>query len=158
MLPPAMVSFTIHSRDGKQFHTAEQYMMYHKALVMGDTEVADRIAATDTPAKAKQLGREVRNFQQKIWDDNCDRVVEEGNYAKFKQNEQLKTVLLGTGQRTLVETSPNHRLWCIGFNSEEAEGDEDKWGQNELGNALERMGTRETAEGYVIGFARSGWY
>jgi ribA/ribD-fused uncharacterized protein len=130
------------SADEKQFHTAEQYMMYHKALLMGDTEVADRIAATDTPAKAKQLGREVRNFQQKIWDDNCDRVVEEGNYAKFEQNEQLKTVLLGTGQRALVETSPNDRLWGIGFNSEDAEGNEDKWGQNKLGKALERARER----------------
>ncbi|KAF2625526.1 GroES-like protein [Macroventuria anomochaeta] len=81
---------------------------------MGNTEVADRIAEADTPAKAKQLGREVRNFQQKIWDDNCDRVVEEGNYAKFKRNEKLKEILLGTEQRALVETSPNDRLWNIG--------------------------------------------
>jgi len=102
-------------------------MMYHKALLMGDTELAEGITATDTPAKAKQLGREVQNFQQQIWDDNCDRVVEEGNYAKFKQNEQLKAVLLGTGQRALVETSPNDRLWGISFNPE-AEGNEDKWG------------------------------
>lgn len=30
--------------DGKHFHTAEQYMMYHKAPLMGDKEVAERIA------------------------------------------------------------------------------------------------------------------
>lgn len=75
------------SADGKQFHTAEQYMMYYKALLMDDTEVAEGVTATDTPAKAKQLGREVRNFQRQIWDDSCGRIVEDGNYAKFKQNE-----------------------------------------------------------------------
>lgn len=130
------------SADGKQFHTTEQFMMYHKALLMGDTEVAEKIAGTDTPAKAKQLGREVGYFQQQIWNDNCDRVVEEGNHAKFKQNEELRAVLLGTGQRALVETSPNDRLWGIGFNSEEAEGNEEKWGQNKLGKALERVRER----------------
>lgn len=117
-------------------------MMYHKALLMGDTEAAEKIAKADTPAKAKQLGREVRNFQQKIWDDNCDRVVEEGNYAKFKQNKKLKVVLLGTGQRSLVETSPNDRLRGVGFNSDDAKGNEDKWGLNKLGKALERARER----------------
>lgn len=130
------------SADGKQFHTTEQYMMYHKALLMGDTEAAEKIAKAVTPAKAKQLGCEVRNFQQKIWDDNCDRVVEEGNYAKFKQNEKLKVVLLGTGQRVLVKTSPNDRLRGVGFNSDDAKGNEDKWGLNKLGKALERARER----------------
>ncbi|KAM3425073.1 hypothetical protein BST61_g7040 [Cercospora zeina] len=128
--------------DGRDFHTAEQYMMYHKALLMGDEEVADKIAKADTPAKAKQLGREVKNFQQDQWDQNCDRIVEEGSYLKFKQNEKLGKILLGTGNRQLVETSPNDRLWGIGFNSEEAEGNEDKWGDNRLGKALERARER----------------
>ncbi|KAJ4378300.1 hypothetical protein N0V86_006000 [Didymella sp. IMI 355093] len=99
--------------------------MYHKALLIGNTEVAERVAEVDTPAEAKQLGRE-------IW-DNCDRVVEEGNYAKFGQNEELRMVLLKTGQRALVETSPNDRLWSIGFDSEYAEGNEEKWRLTQIG-------------------------
>lgn len=59
-------------------------MMYHKARLMGNTEVAKRIAAASAPAKAKHLGCEVRNFQQRIWDDNCDKFVEKGNYARFE--------------------------------------------------------------------------
>ncbi|USW49289.1 Putative YbiA-like superfamily protein [Septoria linicola] len=128
--------------DGKEFHTAEQYMMYHKALLMNDEEVAEKIAQADTPAKAKQLGREVKNFKQEIWDQMCDKVVEEGSYQKFKQNEKLGKILLGTGDRQLVETSPNDRLWGIGFNSDEAEGNEDQWGENKLGKALERARER----------------
>ena len=58
---------------------------------------------------------------------------------KFSQNEELKEVLLGTGDRQIIETSPNDRLWGIGFNSEEAEGNESNWGENKLGKALERV-------------------
>lgn len=96
----------------------------------------------DTPAKAKQLGREVKDFKQDVWDKNCDAVVEEGSYQKFKQNKELLNVLLGTGERQLVETSPNDRLWGVGFNSDQAEGNEREWGQNKLGKALERARER----------------
>lgn len=128
--------------DGKSFHTSEQFMMYHKALLMNDQEVAEKILAAKTPAQAKSLGREVKNFKQEIWDANCDRVVEEGQYLKFKQNERLRQVLLGTGQREIVETSPNDRLWGIGWNTEEAEDHLEEWGQNKLGKALMRARER----------------
>lgn len=100
------------------------------------------ISNSDTPAKAKQLGREVKGFNQDIWDKKCDAVVEEGSYQKFKQNDKLLQVLLGTGERQLVETSPNDRLWGVGFNSDDAEGNEHEWGQNKLGKALERARER----------------
>lgn len=109
---------------------------------MKDEEVANKILDADTPGKAKALGREVKNFQQSIWDENCDRVVEEGSYLKFSQNEDLGKVLLGTGERELIETSPNDRLWGVGFNSDEAEGKESEWGENKLGKALERARDR----------------
>lgn len=126
----------------RKFQTSEQYMMYHKALLMKDTEVADKILETQTPAEAKSLGRQVKNFKQEIWDAECDRVVEQGQYLKFDQNEELKKVLLGTGNREIVETSPNDRVWGIGFNTEEAEGRESEWGENRLGKALMRARSR----------------
>ena len=49
-----------HTRPLK-FHTAEQYMMYWKALLMGDDEMTLKIADCKTPAEAKALGKEVRN-------------------------------------------------------------------------------------------------
>lgn len=128
--------------DGKHFETSEQYMMYHKALLMNDSAVAEKILSVKTPAQAKTLGREVKNFKQEIWDNNCDRVVEQGQYLKFKQNGQLKEVLLGTEQREIVETSPNDRLWGIGFNTEEAEVHVEEWGENKLGKALMRARER----------------
>lgn len=42
----------------------------------------------------------------------------------------------------LVETSPNNRLWGIGLNSDDAVGNEYKWGEKKLGKALERISER----------------
>lgn len=44
------------------FHTTEQYMMYWKALLMGDDEMALKIADCKTPAEAKAMGRQVSSF------------------------------------------------------------------------------------------------
>ena len=41
------------------FPTTEQYMMYWKALLMGDDEMALKIADSKTPAEAKAMGRQV---------------------------------------------------------------------------------------------------
>ena len=72
-------------------------MIYWKALVMGDDETAEKILAASGPAEAKALGREVRNFDQTLLDENCDRVVEKENLLKFQQDQKLQDILLGTG-------------------------------------------------------------
>lgn len=85
--------------------------MFHKALLMGDTKVADQTLSCESPGEAKGLVRKVRNFDQHKWDENCDHIVEEVNYLKFSQDERLKQILLGTEDRETVETSLNDRLW-----------------------------------------------
>lgn len=121
------------------FHTSEQYMMYFKALLMGDDTIAEKILASEGPGEAKALGRQVSNFDQGVWDANCDGVVERANLLKFSQDERLKGILLGTGDREIVETSPNDKVWGIGFDSEHAQGNEERWGENKLGKALMRV-------------------
>lgn len=114
-------------------------MMYWKALLMGDDAIAEKILATSGPAEAKALGREVSNFDQQVWDGNCDGVVERGNLLKFQQDQRLKDILLGTGKRFIVETSPNDRVWGIGFNTEDALKNESEWGENKFGKALMKV-------------------
>ncbi|KAK5139382.1 hypothetical protein LTR04_003622 [Oleoguttula sp. CCFEE 6159] len=132
--------------DGNHFPTAEHYMMYHKSLLMSDRTTADKILASSTPAEAKALGREVGSkegkFNQTIWDENCDQVVEEGNWLKFSQSERLGKVLVGTEGREIIEASPNDKIWGIGWNSEEAMDHVDEWGENKLGKALMRVRER----------------
>jgi ribA/ribD-fused uncharacterized protein len=42
----------------------------------------------------------------------------------------------------LVEASPGDRIWGIGFDAENAEGNEEEWGRNKLGNALMKVRER----------------
>lgn len=112
--PSSFTERDLKTGKDRNFDTSEQYMMFHKALLMGDFEIADQTLLCKLPGEAKGLGRKVRNFDQQKWNDNCDRIVEEGNYLKFSQDERLKQILLGTENRTIVETSPNDKLWGVG--------------------------------------------
>ena len=134
-------------RTGEEvdFPTSEHYMMYHKALLMGDTGIAAQIVDMEKnshPSRAKMLGRQVKNFDQELWIKHADEVVEEGNWYKFSRNGELGEVLLSTGGKEIVEASPDDKIWGIGFNSEDAEGREDEWGHNGLGRALMKVRER----------------
>src|SRR5690606_28669148 len=70
--------------------TAEQYMMYHKAKLFGDDEKAREILKAHDPKTQKQLGRQVKGFDEQKWDDHKFDIVVQGNLLKFSQNEKLK--------------------------------------------------------------------
>lgn len=84
-------------------------MMYQKAILFKDLEVADKILQATEPAEHKMLGREVKGFDKDVWCKNRERIVEDGNFFKFSHNEEgsedLKEMLLETGNRELVEVS-----------------------------------------------------
>ncbi|KAL1609887.1 hypothetical protein SLS60_001552 [Paraconiothyrium brasiliense] len=125
--------------EGDEYKTAEMWMMVGKARLFDDEDVAQEILAADNPRKQKALGRKVRNFDEKIWNANKLRIVEEGNYHKFtisEDAESLRAMLLMTGERELVEASPMDRIWGIGFPEKSAGQNRVRWGQNLLGKAL----------------------
>ena len=152
--------------DGQIFSTAEQYTMYRKAIFFRDYASAAQILTTSNPRKVKALGRSVANFDAERWDEVKLAVVEEGNYLKFSQGDDLASIGIGdgeeriprslrgllmeTGERELVEASPFDRVWGIGYRAEEAVmGRRRKeWGFNLLGKALmnvrERLRREET--------------
>lgn len=90
-------------------------MMWAKAMLFGDIEVANKILKAKEPSVQKSLGRQVKNFDQKKWEEHCERIVYEGNHAKFSQNPNLLKRLIKTGETTLVEASPYDRIWGIGL-------------------------------------------
>lgn len=91
----------------KPFLTTEQYMMYHKAMLFGDTEIADRIMKEPKPSKQRALGRKVTGYTDKKWKGSREKIVEEGNWWKFSQSKvgNLKKMLLETGERELIEVN-----------------------------------------------------
>ncbi|MFR7476962.1 NADAR family protein [Frisingicoccus sp.] len=124
--------------DGVTYTSAEQYMMAEKAKLFGDEEIRSEILCTSDPRKCKALGRKVRNFDKAVWNKEKEHIVRKGNTKKFLQNSALRSFLLSTGDKVLVEASPTDRVWGIGLGKNNSDAlDPQKWrGQNLLGFAL----------------------
>ncbi len=130
--------------DDVKYNTAEQYMMAQKALLFGDKNIFSKIMKASHPYEYKKFGRMIKNFDEKIWNENkCDIVIK-GNIAKFSQNEELKNFLKKTGNKILVEASPYDEIWGIGMNPyDEGRFNPFNWnGENLLGFCL--MQVRDT--------------
>ena len=130
--------------DGQAFSSAEHYMMWRKALLFGDADVAARVLAASSPGEAKALGREVSGFDDALWTATRLEIVVTGNLAKFGQDPALRSYLLGTGSRVLVEASPLDRVWGIGLTADDPRAsDPASWlGLNLLGEALMEVRSR----------------
>lgn len=124
--------------SGIEFSSLEQYMMYQKAVVFKDEEIASQILKTSDVAEIKRLGRAVRNYDDHVWNGVRQIVVYEGLTAKFSQNEDLKGLLKETGDAILTECAVKDRIWGIGLSTTDPDRlDRSKWqGQNLLGYAL----------------------
>lgn len=129
-------------------------MMYQKALLFDDTSIASEILTTTDPRTQKALGRAVKGFDEETWCAQRCRIVAEGNYWKFMEDEEGRRVLLGTGEREIVEASPRDRVWGVGFGEARAGKERGRWGLNLLGKALEEVRERIRGEGVVGGGER----
>lgn len=124
--------------DGVKFNSIEQYMMYSKAMVFGDTGRAQQIMNTRDFSLMKQLGRQVRGYNDAHWSSIRYEVVKAGVLAKFVQNPGLAEKLLNTGNRLLAECAARDLVWGIGYGMTAPKRlDPSCWrGQNLLGKAL----------------------
>lgn len=161
-----------------QFISCEQFMMYSKAKLFGDDEVADKIMhynesllAKDfinenieasgiindrknfetwskIQKKFKDLGKEVKNFNEEKWKEKRVPIITVGNREKYSQNTSLKEQLLATDDKTLVEASPYDRVYGIGLNKNSKEAqDRTQWkGLNLLGEAITNVKTKMQEE------------
>ena len=124
--------------DGVRYATAEHWMMAEKARVFGDLGARARILEAKTPGEAKQIGREVRAFDDVVWARERSEIVVRGNEAKFGQNTEIGAILRATAGRVLAEASPRDRIWGIGLGAgNERSASPREWrGLNLLGFAL----------------------
>ena len=127
--------------DGVWYSSAEHYMMAQKALLFGNKKHFKAIIKNPSVKVAKQLGREVKGFESKIWNEHKFDIVVAGNLAKFSQQQSLSTFLLSTGNAVLVEASPSDAVWGIGLSeSDKSATNPKEWpGENLLGFALVKV-------------------
>ncbi len=123
---------------GKKFSSMEQYMMYQKALLFEDREIALQIMETSNVGEIKALGRSVKNYEDRIWSGVRQIIVYEGLLEKFRQNEDLRDKLLATKSDILAECAVRDRIWGIGLSmKDDRRFRMSEWlGQNLLGFAL----------------------
>ena len=124
--------------ENERFNNSEQAFMWEKARYFEDEKSAAAMLKETNPKYVKSMGRKVKNFDAEKWAIISYIYMVGANYAKFNQNEDLKQILLSTGDKILVEASPYDKIWGIGLSQTDDDClDETKWrGMNLLGKAL----------------------
>ena len=124
--------------DNITYKTSEHWMMAHKALLFDDRISFEKIIHSNKPGEAKEIGRQVLNYDDDIWNAKKFDIVKLGNIHKFNQHPEFADYLLKTESRILVEASPVDTIWGIGLAQDSKDIDNIyAWrGQNLLGFVL----------------------
>jgi ribA/ribD-fused uncharacterized protein len=116
----------------------EQWIQANKATMFGDKETHEQIMETKSPRVARELGEEVKGFDEKEWNKICVDIVKAGLREKVKQNRKVKKLLVSTGEAVIVEAKENDDFWAIGIDIDDEDVlDSGEWtGANNMGKLL----------------------
>ena len=100
--------------DGIQFASADHYIQYQKALLFGDSDMANKILKCDMPLEAKKLSYNIPSFNKTKWVGEGYEICAKGIREKFLQTKLLMEMLKGTGTKVFAEASKD-KLWGTGI-------------------------------------------
>ena len=123
-------NFSPHSfKDDKGilYTTSEHYFQAHKFI---DPYYFNRILEAKTPNKAAILGRNKNYPLRPDWEAVKNSVMYKALELKFTQHDDIRAVLLKTGDSVLIENTTNDYIWGCGTN---------KTGENRLGILLMQL-------------------
>jgi ribA/ribD-fused uncharacterized protein len=109
---------------GKSWPTSEHFFQAQK---FNDRSHQGQIRKAKSPMTAARLGRDRKKKLRKDWESVKIGIMREAVLAKFTQHEDLRDVLLSTGDAKLVEHTSNDSFWGDGG---------DGSGENWLGRIL----------------------
>ena len=119
--------------DGAYWPTVEHFFQAQKFL---DTAYREQIRRAPGPREARSLGQSRAMPIRQDWDSVREQRMYEALCLKF-QRPALRTLLLSTGSRRLIEASPFDHFWGAG---------QDGSGQNRLGHLLEKLRVQIAAD------------
>ncbi len=90
-----------------------QYMMERKANLAGNQELCDVIKKAQSQKSLEEIDTDLIKCSKNINERNMYSIMVEGNKAKFKQNHNLKKLLLATNDKILISTNPYNKIWGI---------------------------------------------
>ena len=100
--------------DGLTYSSSEQWIQHCKAKYFKDNISMAQIMSSENALESKLLGRDIIGYDERKWKDVAYQECYRGLFEKFQQNENLKKVLMDTGNKTLVESSYD-QTWGTGF-------------------------------------------
>jgi ribA/ribD-fused uncharacterized protein len=110
--------------DGKLWPTSEHYFQAQK---FQDTEHREGIRQAKSPMIAARLGRDRKKKLRSDWESVKVAVMRNAVLAKFAQHDDIREILLATGEAKIVEHTENDDYWGDGG---------DGSGKNMLGRIL----------------------
>jgi N-glycosidase YbiA len=109
---------------GKRWPTSEHYFQAQK---FAGTEHEELVRLAKTPKQAAEMGRDRSRPLRADWEQVKDDTMREAVRQKFLTHQDIRQVLLGTGEDELIEATSNDYYWGCGTN---------KTGKNMLGKIL----------------------
>lgn len=99
--------------NGKVWKTVEHYFQAQK---FAGTKHEEEVRRAYTPKIAAQLGRGRKKPLRSDWEKVRVGIMREALFAKFTQHDDLKKILLETGDALLVEHIAKDKFWGDGGN------------------------------------------
>ena len=113
------VRFSINGQE-YVYGSSEHLFMARKAAHFGDFRSVAMLQREGLMAReCKAIGRGVVGFTAVGWNAVKQKVMFEVVLAKFEQNEELADLLIGTGEKIIVEASPYNDVWGSGMSAVE---------------------------------------
>ncbi|KAK5584383.1 hypothetical protein RB653_005994 [Dictyostelium firmibasis] len=94
-----------------------------------DEKIFNEILNSKTASESKRIAYLNNHKKNPQWDEIKDQIMYEICFEKFNQNDDLKFILLDTGDLKIVENSEKDFYWGIGDGS----------GRNQLGKTLMKI-------------------
>ena len=110
--------------DGERWPTSEHYFQAQK---FADQSYRQKIRKANSPMLAARLGRDRKQKLRRDWEAVKVGIMRDAVLAKFTQHDELRALLLSTGDAKLVEHTTNDDFWGDGG---------DGSGRNMLGRIL----------------------
>lgn len=110
--------------DGKRWPTTEHYFQAQKFV---GTPLVEIIRQKERPREIFEFARKSSSQCRKDWKEVRIQVMRKALMAKFTQHDNLRQLLVGTGQRQLIKHTENDNFWADGG---------DGFGENQLGKLL----------------------
>jgi ribA/ribD-fused uncharacterized protein len=119
--------------DGKRWPTSEHYFQAQK---FEDAAHQESIRQEKSPMIAARMGRDRKKKLRPDWESVKVAVMRQAILAKFRQHDDIRAVLLSTGDARIVEHTENDSYWGDGG---------DGSGKNMLGKILMEVRSELTA-------------